>query len=314
MAIGYLRQQTGRHENRHLGLKDWMRGNRDLVVNAALHSWKWTLPASAGFLPGSRFSCSSRRFLFAFHLCQTLLERSHQVYDGGHLLRFLDFHHFVALKFGLNEQIGQAMRRHFKVEKSSQAMSVATGILAGMGEGSMIVPFELIKVRMQDPASAGKYINSLDCMGKIVRSEGMVGLFKGLEATMLRSSFWTGGYFGVIHYVRGALPAPTTRSEKFRNDLTAGVVGGTAGTLLNTPFDVVKSRVQGQLPSAPNPLGWAFPALRRIAQKEGVGALYKGFVPKVLRLGPGGGIMLIVFDAIASLMQKHLVKPHSLQE
>lgn len=25
-----------------------------------------------------------------------------------------------------------------------------------------------------------------------------------------------------------------------------------------------------------------------------MGALYKGFVPKVLRLGPGGGILLVV--------------------
>ncbi|KGK32663.1 hypothetical protein JL09_g6669 [Pichia kudriavzevii] len=30
-------------------------------------------------------------------------------------------------------------------------------------------------------------------------------------------------------------------------------------------------------------------------REEGVSALYKGFLPKVLRLGPGGGILLVVF-------------------
>lgn len=37
-------------------------------------------------------------------------------------------------------------------------------------------------------------------------------------------------------------------------------------------------------------------------------ALYKGFVPKVLRLGPGGGILLVVFDQVTTLMRKHLDK------
>ena len=27
-------------------------------------------------------------------------------------------------------------------------------------------------------------------------------------------------------------------------------------------------------------------------------ALYKGFVPKVLRLGPGGGILLVVYTGV----------------
>ena len=33
-----------------------------------------------------------------------------------------------------------------------------------------------------------------------------------------------------------------------------------------------------------------------------VGALYKGFLPKVVRLGPGGGILLVVFDFISKLL------------
>lgn len=35
-----------------------------------------------------------------------------------------------------------------------------------------------------------------------------------------------------------------------------------------------------------------------------IGALYKGFVPKVLRLGPGGGILLVVFEAVSNAMRK----------
>jgi hypothetical protein len=41
---------------------------------------------------------------------------------------------------------------------------------------------------------------------------------------------------------------------------------------------------------------WTYPALVTIMREEGVVALYKGFVPKVLRLAPGGGVLLLVVE------------------
>jgi len=41
-----------------------------------------------------------------------------------------------------------------------------------------------------------------------------------------------------------------------------------------------------------------------IFQEEGARALYKGFVPKVLRLGPGGGVLLLVVELTLSLFRK----------
>lgn len=41
-----------------------------------------------------------------------------------------------------------------------------------------------------------------------------------------------------------------------------------------------------------------------VAKEEGVGALYKGLVPKVMRLGPGGAIMLIAYDYVYEFLQQ----------
>jgi solute carrier family 25 2-oxodicarboxylate transporter 21 len=38
---------------------------------------------------------------------------------------------------------------------------------------------------------------------------------------------------------------------------------------------------------------WAYGALGVVLREEGFSALYKGFAPKVLRLGPGGGVLLV---------------------
>lgn len=39
-----------------------------------------------------------------------------------------------------------------------------------------------------------------------------------------------------------------------------------------------------------------FGTMAIVAREEGFAALYKGLVPKVMRLGPGGAIMLVVFE------------------
>jgi solute carrier family 25 2-oxodicarboxylate transporter 21 len=69
---------------------------------------------------------------------------------------------------------------------------------------------------------------------------------------------------------------------------------------------VAKSRVQSQI-SAPYKYNWAFPAMVKIAREEGPAALYKGFVPKVMRLGPGGGILLVVFDFLSGYIRKYVL-------
>lgn len=47
-----------------------------------------------------------------------------------------------------------------------------------------------------------------------------------------------------------------------------------------------------------------FPRLMTILREEGPAALYKGFVPKVLRLAPGGGVLLLVVEFTLSVFRK----------
>jgi Mitochondrial carrier protein len=44
--------------------------------------------------------------------------------------------------------------------------------------------------------------------------------------------------------------------------------------------------------------------LGTILREEGPRALYKGFVPKVLRLAPGGGVLLLVVEFTLDLFRK----------
>ncbi|KAI0022829.1 mitochondrial carrier domain-containing protein [Xylariomycetidae sp. FL0641] len=205
-----------------------------------------------------------------------------------------------ATKFAANDEWGKVYRKAFGAQKMNQGLSILTGATAGATESFVVVPFELVKIRLQDKASAGKYNGMLDVVAKTIKNEGILAMYNGLESTLWRHILWNAGYFGCIFQVRTLLPEATTKKGKITNDIIAGTVGGTVGTIVNTPMDVVKSRIQNSVKVAGSvpKYNWAWPACGTVMKEEGFSALYKGFLPKVLRLGPGGGILLVVFTGV----------------
>ncbi|KAF3909847.1 Mitoferrin [Orbilia brochopaga] len=215
-----------------------------------------------------------------------------------------------ATKFAANDYWGSVYRQAFGYDKMNQPLAILTGATAGVSESFVVVPFELIKIRLQDRASAGKYNGMVDCFVKLVKAEGPLALYNGLESTMWRHLVWNAGYFGVIYQARALLPKAETKRSQMGNDIIAGALGGTAGTILNTPFDVVKSRIQNtvRVKGQVQKYNWTIPSLAIVAREEGFAALYKGFLPKVLRLGPGGGILLVVYTGVIEFFEKARAK------
>ncbi|KAI0920284.1 hypothetical protein AcW1_002068 [Taiwanofungus camphoratus] len=75
---------------------------------------------------------------------------------------------------------------------------------------------------------------------------------------------------------------------------------------------VVKSRIQGatRVPGVVPKYNWTYPALLTVMREEGPAALYKGFLPKVLRLAPGGGVLLLVVEVTLNLFRQMLGPPY----
>ncbi|KAG9029035.1 hypothetical protein FRB95_005811 [Tulasnella sp. JGI-2019a] len=215
-----------------------------------------------------------------------------------------------AVKFASNDFWGNTYMQMTGKTKMTQSLSIATGCSAGATESFVVVPFELVKIKLQDKHST--FTGPLDVVKHIVRNDGVLGLYAGLEATFWRQFWWNGGYFGSIFTVRANMPKAESYSGQLLNNFIAGSIGGFIGTVINTPFDVVKSRVQGatKIPGVTPKYNWTYPSLVVIAREEGFGALYKGFLPKVLRLGPGGGVLLLVVEATLAAFRKALGPPY----
>jgi len=215
-----------------------------------------------------------------------------------------------ATKFAANDFWGKTFKRLSGNPEMTQSLSILTGCSAGATESLVVVPFELVKIRLQDKTTIFK--GPKEAIKHIVRHEGILGLYNGMESTFWRHFWWNGGYFGTIFQVRATMPKAETYAGGLLNNFISGTIGGLVGTALNTPFDVVKSRIQGtsKIAGVVPKYNWTFPSLFIIAHEEGVRALYKGFVPKVLRLAPGGGVLLLVVEATLTGFRKILGPPY----
>jgi len=215
-----------------------------------------------------------------------------------------------AVKFAANDFWGKTFLQMSGESKMTQQLAIWTGCAAGASESFVVVPFELVKVKLQDKTST--FTGPKDVVKQIVRKDGLLGLYAGMEATFWRQFWWNGGFFGTIFHVRTMLPKPQNAQSELFNNFISGTVGGFLGTVLNTPFDVVKSRIQGaaKIPGVTPKYNWSYPALVTIFREEGPAALYKGFVPKVLRLAPGGGVLLLVVEFTLDVFRRVLGPPY----
>ena len=149
------------------------------------------------------------------------------------------------------------------------------------------MPFELVKIRLQDKSQAHLYRGPVDVVRAIVKQSGWYGLYNGLGSTMIRHILWNGGYFASIFKIQQLLPKADNRREAMRNSLISGTIGGFIGTVLNTPADVIKTRIQNadRVPGVAPKYTGTFSGMLLILREEGPGALYKGFAPKVCFYG-----------------------------
>jgi hypothetical protein len=65
-------------------------------------------------------------------------------------------------------------------------------------------------VRLQAKENRALYKNTLDATLQLLKSEGVVALYRGLEAQMWRNGVWNGTYFASIAKIKSLLPASSS--------------------------------------------------------------------------------------------------------
>ncbi|CAG9819584.1 unnamed protein product [Phaedon cochleariae] len=182
------------------------------------------------------------------------------------------------------------------------------GLGAGVTEAILVNPFEVVKVSLQSNKARASETPSTWAVTRQIVAEngiGLNGLNKGVTATIARNGVFNMVYFGFYHSVKGFLPQYENPYQEFFRKVGIGFVSGSLASCINIPFDVAKSRIQGPQP-VPGEIKYksTIKSMVIVYQEEGFRALYKGLLPKVLRLGPGGAIMLVVYEYMHNFLTR----------
>lgn len=128
------------------------------------------------------------------------------------------------------------------------------------------------------------YRGTYDCLKKIVQKDSFRGLYRGISSPIASISVLNAIVFGVY----GNVQRRTTDPDSLLAHFFAGSAAGLSQSLICSPMELVKSRLQMQhdIPNAvkhKNP--WA--CLRYIAKHEGRRGVFKGLSITVARDVPG---------------------------
>ncbi|XP_072485849.1 mitochondrial 2-oxodicarboxylate carrier isoform X3 [Notamacropus eugenii] len=188
------------------------------------------------------------------------------------------------------------------------AFAVA-GLGSGLTEAIVVNPFEVVKVGLQaNRDTFAQQPSTLSYARHIIKTKGLglQGLNKGLTATLGRHGIFNMVYFGFYFNVKNIIPVNKDPTLEFWRKFGIGLLSGIIASIINIPFDVAKSRIQGPQP-VPGEIKYrtCFKTMAMIYQEEGFFALYKGLLPKIMRLGPGGAVMLLAYEYVYGWLQEN---------
>ncbi|ODQ81229.1 hypothetical protein BABINDRAFT_33657 [Babjeviella inositovora NRRL Y-12698] len=175
----------------------------------------------------------------------------------------------------------------YKVQNVS--INVFTGAVTGMAGAVAGNPFFLIKTRMQSYSTAIQvgqqthYSSSWAGLRTILRIEGVRGLYRGVDAAMLRTGAGSSVQLPAYNMAKGFAQRHDLISEGPALHLLSSTFAGIGVGLAMNPWDVILTRLYNQ---KGNFYSGPIDCFQKTVRSEGVMALYKGLGAQLLRIAP----------------------------
>jgi solute carrier family 25 protein 14/30 len=183
-------------------------------------------------------------------------------------------------------------------------MNVLAGMTSGAVASAIANPTDVLKVRMQS-ASDSAYSRRKSCakyFQQIYREEGVHGLYRGVVPTAHRAMVVAGVLLPSYDFFKDSFLQSGYMRDTTSTHICASFLAGLMGTAASNPIDVVKSRMMNQKIARGNAHGHVYAnsldCLYITLRTEGPAALYRGFIPAYLRLGPWNIIFFVTYEKL----------------
>ncbi|KAI3807569.1 hypothetical protein L1987_23499 [Smallanthus sonchifolius] len=166
------------------------------------------------------------------------------------------------------------------------------GAMGNIISSAIMVPKELITQRMQ----AGAKGRSWQVLLKILEKDGVLGLYAGYSATLLRNLPAGVLSYSSFEYLKAAVLMKSKQAnlEPFQS-VCCGALAGAISASLTTPLDVVKTRLMTQIHSDKIAFGVS-ETVKQILKEEGLVGFTRGMGPRVVHSACFSAIGYFAFE------------------
>lgn len=173
------------------------------------------------------------------------------------------------------------------------------GAVGGVAQVLLGQPFDIVKVRLQ---TTTQYSGALDAATKIYQNEGALAFYKGTLTPLIGIGACVSVQFGGFHYARRAFEA--RNAEKTGNGqlsysqyYAAGAFAGIANTVLSSPIEHIRIRLQTQPHGAGKLYNGPIDCVRKLSAHQGVlGGVYRGTAVTFMREAQAYGMWFTTFE------------------
>ncbi|XP_076057659.1 mitochondrial 2-oxoglutarate/malate carrier protein-like [Oratosquilla oratoria] len=195
-------------------------------------------------------------------------------------------------------------------EPPSFFKKAALGMVAGIVGSFVGTPAEISLIRMTADgrlplAERRNYKHVFDALFRIATEEGVTTLWRGAIPTMGRAMVVNAAQLASYSQAKQALLGTGYFKENILLHFCASMISGLVTTAASMPVDIAKTRIQNMkiVDGVPEYKG-AGDVLMKVIRNEGVFALWKGFTPYYMRIGPHTVLTFIFLEQMNRMYKK----------
>lgn len=193
------------------------------------------------------------------------------------------------------------------------------GGICGGFSSFLTTPTDVLKIRLVNDPNRLKYKGLMDCIRQLSKEGLFEGFYKGSSPNVYRSLVVNAAELGTYDNGKALLVEQFgMKEDSYSTRFWASVMAGFVASICSSPIDVVKTRYMNAAKADPTQLKGQeirfkspLDCFKKIVTTEGPLALYNGFIPLWLRLGPWCTIMFVTWDLYKDFARKHYLKYES---
>ncbi|KAJ8921926.1 hypothetical protein NQ315_008560 [Exocentrus adspersus] len=225
-----------------------------------------------------------------FHLCDILNQTGRIVYNDLYAIAPEQYFKQITNRLAEIHAVSSPEERGVLIQILESTYRFALGSIAGAVGATAVYPIDLVKTRMQNQRTGSfigelMYRNSFDCFKKVIRHEGIFGLYRGLVPQLMGVAPEKAIKLTVNDLVRDKLMDKKGNLPLWA-EIVAGACAGGSQVVFTNPLEIVKIRLQvaGEIADSAKVRAWT------VVKELGLFGLYKGAKACLLRDVPFSAI------------------------